>query len=134
MIKFNDILLKLENIIIFKLTQQLLKLIKEFKKNKNIKKWKRHVRFLQIYYKFNEIKINKNFRVFYDKKDVNFKNFSLEIFKENSKVYKNKNSKKILILIIRLTIVKGLIFKIFNNFKVTFFSKIKRNSRTLKRS
>ena len=38
MIKFDNMLLKLKNIIIFKLTQQLLKLVKKFKKNKNIKK------------------------------------------------------------------------------------------------
>ena len=38
MIEFNDILLKLKDIMIFKLTQQLLKLIKKFKKNRNIKK------------------------------------------------------------------------------------------------
>ena len=38
MIKFDNMLLKLEDIMIFKLKQQLLKLIQKFKKNKNIKK------------------------------------------------------------------------------------------------
>ena len=37
MIEFDNMLLKFENIIIFKLTRQLLKLIKKFKKNRNIK-------------------------------------------------------------------------------------------------
>ena len=127
-------LLKLKNIMIFKLTQQLLKLVEKFKKNKNIKKWKKHVRSLQTYCRFDEIKMNKNFRISYDEKDFNFKDFSSRTFKENNKTRKNKNSKKISILITRSIVVKDLTFKTFKNFKVTFFSKIKKNSRVLKRS
>ena len=48
MIKFNDILLKLNNIIIFKLTRQLLKLIKKFKKIKILKNEKNTC----VFYKF----------------------------------------------------------------------------------
>ena len=127
-------LLKFENIIIFKLTQQLLKLVKKFKKNENIKEWKKHVRSLQTYYKFNEIKTNKCFRIFYNEKDFSFKNLSSKISEEDNKTRKNKNSKKISILITRSIVVKDLTFKTFKNFKVTFFSKIKKNSRVLKRS
>ena len=88
MIKFNNILLKLENIMIFKLTQQLLKLIEKFKRNRHIKEWKRHVRSLQTYCKFDDKKVNKSFRISCDEKDFIFKNSSLKIVKENNKTRK----------------------------------------------
>ena len=134
MIKFDDMLLKLEDIIIFELIQQLLKLIKKFEKNKNIKKWKRHVRSLQTYCRFNDKKVNKSFRIFYDEKDISFKNSSSEFSERNNKVCKNKNSKKTSISVTFSIVVKGLTFKAFNNFRMTSFLKIKRNSRVLKRS
>ena len=132
MIKFNNMLLKFKNIMIFKLTQQLLKLIQKLKKNKNIEEWKKHVRSLQIYCKFDDKEMNKSFRIFYEKKNFNFKNSSLKISEGNNKARKNKNSKKTSILITSSIVVKNLTFKTFKNFKITFFSKIKKDSRVLK--
>ena len=132
MIKFDDMLLKFKNIMIFKLKQQLLKLIKKFKRNRNIEEWKRHIRFLQTYCRFDDKAVNKNFRIFCDEKNFNFKNSSLKTFKGNSKARKNKNSKETSISVTSLTVVKDSVFKAFKSFKITFFSKIKRNSRVLR--
>ena len=134
MIEFDNMLSEFEDVTIFKLVQQLLKLIKKLEKNKNIKEWKRHVRSLQIYYRFNDNEVNKSFRIFYDEKDFSFKNSSLRISEGNSKARKNKNSKKISILITSSIVVKDLTFKAFKNFKMIFFFEIKKDSRVLRRS
>ena len=108
--------------------------MKKFEKNKNIEEWKRHVRSLQTYYRFNNNEVNKSSRIFYDEKDFSFKNSSLRISEENSKARKNKNSKKISILVTSSIVVKDLVFKAFKSFRVTSFSKIKKDSRALSRS
>ena len=89
---------------------------------------------MQTYCRFDDKKINKSSRISCDEKDFNFKNSSLRTSEEDNKTRKNKNSKETSILVTSLTVVKGSAFKTFNNFKMTFFSEIKKNSRVLKRS
>ena len=77
--------------------------------------------------------MNKSFRISCDEKDFNFKNPSLRTSEGNNKIRRKKNSKEISVLVVFLIIVKDSAFKAFKSFKVTFFSKIKKNSRVLKR-
>ena len=134
MIKFDDMLSGLEDIMIFELAQQLLKLIKKFEENRNIEEWKRHVRSLQTYCRFDGKEVNKSFRISCDEKGFSFKNPSLKTSEEDSKVRRKKNSKEVFASVAFLIVVKGSTFKAFKSFRVTFSSNIKKDSRVLRRS
>ena len=93
--------------------------MKKLEKNRNIEEWKRHVRSLQIYCRFDDNEVNKSFRIFYDEKDFSFKNSSLRTSERDNKARKNKNSKKISTLVTSSIVVKDLTFKTFKSFLFT---------------
>ena len=134
MIEFDDKLSEFEDIMTFKLEQQLLELVKKFEGNRNIEEWKRHVRSLQTYCRSGDKAVNKSFRISCDEKGSSSKDPSLGTSEGNSKVRREKDPEEAPASVAPSTTVKGSAFKAFKSFRVTSSLKIKRDSRALRRS